>query len=76
MRINRGDFDRVARREERGPPIVDEAFIYNYETLDIVELVGGGLPMQRDEEFLIFGKSRKVGIQYSDPPHLFDNGSK
>ena len=51
------NFDRVSRGKEGRPPIVDEPFVYNNETFDIVEFLASWLCMLGNEIFLVPGKS-------------------
>lgn len=67
---NRGEFNWVARGEEGRPPVVDKAFIDYDKALNIIEFLVRWLPMQGYEIFLVLGKCRKIGVQYSDPPYL------
>lgn len=57
---NGGDFNRVTRGEEGRPPVVDETFVHDYKTFDIVKFLGAWLTMEGDEIFLIMGKHREV----------------
>ena len=66
----RREFERVARGEERGSPVVDKALIDYNKAFNIVEFLIRWLSMQGNEIFLVLGKCRKMGVQYSDPPHL------
>jgi hypothetical protein len=64
--LERAELHRVLRREEGGPPVVDEALGGDDESLHVVEPAAA----QGDEALLVRRELGEVGVERPDPPNL------
>lgn len=69
MVLERAELHRVLRREEGGPPVVDEALGGDDEALHVVEPASAAAA-EGDEALLVRRELAEVGVERPDPPNL------
>lgn len=70
MVLERAELHWVLRREEGGPPVVDEALGGDHEALHVVEPAAAAVLRLGDEPLLVRRELGEVGVERPDPANL------
>ena len=68
--LERAELHGVLRREEGGPPVVDEALGGDHEAFHVVEPAAAAVVGRGDEPLLVRGELGEVGVERPDPANL------